>query len=258
MSLFKIYSGTADEFPQDYALHPGYAYFFEDSGELVIDTENGRIDVKASSLIKDGGTEIEFIDVDDVLLSGTEGIAKNAILIGGDNNIIKAVSIENGHIITGDSVSGIKGINGVGALYASTLNDPQFGTLPISAGGTGASTALSARMNLDVYSKGQVIKLIEGVEFQTLTPTLLAADWEQVGDNLWRNIVALELTLDGGDLIIATPIIENIYYPDQYKDQYWTNIRAMETSDNILVAYYMGSASPTFDIPFNLKCTYSS
>lgn len=177
MALFKIYSGTADEFPQDYALHPGYAYFFEDSGELVIDTESGRIDVKAAILVRNNGSEPEFIDVDDVLIADADGVTKNAILVGGDNNTVKAVAIADGSLMVGNTENGVAGLNGTGALYASTLGAPQFGTLPITAGGTGATSAAAARTNLDVYSKKEVGEKVDEVTTLAYTTTLAASNW---------------------------------------------------------------------------------
>lgn len=177
MALFKIYSGTADEFPQDYALHPGYAYFFEDSGELVIDTESGRIDVKAAILVRNNGSEPEFIDVDDVLIADADGVTKNAILVGGDNNTVKAVAIADGSLMVGNTENGVAGLNGTGALYASTLGAPQFGTLPITAGGTGATSAAAARINLEVYSKKEVGEKVDEVTTLAYTTTLAASSW---------------------------------------------------------------------------------
>lgn len=183
MALFKIYSGTADEFPSNYALHPGYAYFFEDSGELVIDTDNGRIDVKVSQLIKTVNGEITFVDVDDVLTAADDnGLTKNAILVGGENNTVRAIAIAAGSVVIGDATNGVKGINGTGALYATTSGAPSFGTLPISAGGTGATTAAAARTNLDVYSKGETNNKIDEVTTLAYSATLAQASWVQSGD----------------------------------------------------------------------------
>lgn len=183
MALFKIYSGTADEFPSNYALHPGYAYFFEDSGELVIDTNNGRIDVKVSQLIKTVNGEVTFVDVDDVLTAAdSNGLTKNAILVGGENNTVRAIAITAGSVVIGDATNGVKGINGTGALYATTSGAPSFGTLPISAGGTGATTAAAARTNLDVYSKGETNNKIDEVTTLAYSATLAQASWVQSGD----------------------------------------------------------------------------
>lgn len=183
MALFKIYSGTADEFPSNYALHPGYAYFFEDSGELVIDTDNGRIDVKVSQLIKTVNREVTFVDVDDVLTAADgNGLTKNAILVGGENNTVRAIAIAAGSVVIGDATNGVKGINGTGALYATTSGAPSFGTLPISAGGTGATTAATARTNLDMYSKGETNNKIDEVTTLAYSTTLAQASWVQSGD----------------------------------------------------------------------------
>ena len=183
MALFKIYSGTADEFPSNYALHPGYAYFFEDSGELVIDTNNGRIDVKVSQLIKTVNGEVTFVDVDDVLTAAdSNGLTKNAILVGGENNTVRAIAITAGSVVIGDATNGVKGINGTGALYATTSGAPSFGTLPISAGGTGATTTAAARTNLDVYSKGETNNKIDEVTTLAYSATLAQANWVQSGD----------------------------------------------------------------------------
>ena len=182
MSLFKIYSGTAAEFPQDYALHPGYAYFFEDSGEFMIDTDSGRVDVKVSQLIKTIDGEVTFVDVDDVLLADTAGLTKNAILVGGENNTVRAIAITAGSVVIGDATNGVKGINGTGALYATTSGAPSFGTLPISVGGTGATTAVAARTNLDVYSKGEINNKIDEVTTLAYSATLAQASWVQSGD----------------------------------------------------------------------------
>lgn len=183
MALFKIYSGTADEFPSNYALHSGYAYFFEDSGELVIDTNNGRIDVKVSQLIKTVNGEVTFVDVDDVLTAADDnGLTKNAILVGGENNTVRAIAIAAGSVVIGDATNGVKGINGTGALYATTSGAPSFGTLPVSAGGTGATTAAAARTNLDVYSKGETNNKIDEVTTLAYSATLAQASWVQSGD----------------------------------------------------------------------------
>lgn len=183
MALFKIYSGTANEFPSNYALHPGYAYFFEDSGELVIDTDNGRIDVKVSQLIKTVNEEVTFVDVDDVLTTADDnGLTKNAILIGDENNTVRAIAITAGSVVIGDATNGVKGINGTGALYATASGAPSFGTLPMSAGGTGATTAATARTNLDVYSKGETNNKIDEVITLAYSTTLAQTGWVQSGD----------------------------------------------------------------------------
>ena len=219
MALFKIYSGTADEFPSNYALHPGYAYFFEDSGELVIDTNNGRIDVKVSQLIKTVNGEVTFVDVDDVLTAADDnGLTKNAILVGGENNTVRAIAIAAGSVVIGDVTNGVKGINGTGALYATTSGAPSFGTLPLSAGGTGATTAAAARTNLDVYSKNEVITKVNEVTCLAYYTTLHASNWTQSTDGTYyfQNYDGTSNNLSFGKNGDVPPIIMCIINPFDY------------------------------------------
>lgn len=187
MALFKIYSGTADDFSgingfANYALHPGYAYFFEDSGEFVVDTENGRYSVNATTLIKNNGDNVEFIDVDEVLYT-PDGIAKNALLVGGDGTTVRAIAIDAGALVVGDTENGFAGVSGTGALYASSLGAPQFGKLPITAGGTNATTAEGARANLDVYSKLDTDNKVAKATSVVYTTTLAANNWSGNADD---------------------------------------------------------------------------
>lgn len=187
MALFKIYSGTADDFDgingfSNYAVHPGYAYFFEDSGEFVVDTENGRYTVNASTLIKNNGTGIEFIDVDEVLYS-PDGITKNALLVGGDSNTVRAIAIDEGALVIGNATNGVAGLVGTGALYADTSGLPKFGTLPLSAGGLGANTKEGARANLEVYSKKETDEAIDAATSVAYTATLSASGWSGNDDD---------------------------------------------------------------------------
>lgn len=193
MALFKIFHGTAEQFPSDYPLHPGYAYFFDDSGEMLIDTESGRIDVKSAYLVRDGGEEIEVIDVDDVLIAEGE-IAENAVLIAGPNKTVKAVAIAQGSLIIGDTTNGASGLAGVGALYASVSGTPTFGTLPINMGGTGATNAAGARTNLDVYSKAETDEQISESTSVAYTTTLAANGWTLNGDMYTQTYSNVNLT----------------------------------------------------------------
>lgn len=220
MALFKIYHGTADDFQSingfsNYTIHPGYAYFFEDSGELVIDSENGRYNVNAKTLVKEKSSgEVEFIDAEDVLVSGDTGIIKNAILIGGDNNTVRAIAISAGSVVVGDADNGIKGLNGVGALFASTDGMPEFGTLPIAAGGTGATTQAAARANLDVYSKGETGNEIEKVTTLAYSVTLAQKDWIHSGETYTYSYSNTNLTCGKNGNV--PPIITWISNQDDY------------------------------------------
>lgn len=187
MALFKIYSGTADDFNgingfSNYAIHPGYAYFFEESGEFIVDTETGRYSVNAATLIKNNGTTIEFIDVDEVLYS-PDGITKNALLVGGDTNTVRAIAIDAGALVMGDATNGVAGVLGTGALFATISGAPKFDTLPIEAGGTNATTVADARTNLDVYSKKETSDRVAVATSVVYTTTLTASGWSGNADD---------------------------------------------------------------------------
>lgn len=64
--------------------------------------------------------------------TGKGSHTSNSVLVGDGTNVVKNVSSASG------------------ALYATAANGaPQFGTLPVAQGGTGATTAALARTNLD-------------------------------------------------------------------------------------------------------------
>lgn len=66
-------------------------------------------------------------------------------------------SITSGAIVMGDGTDPISELSGTGAVYALSINTPQFGTLPVNCGGTGAITAAAARANLGLTKAGFVI-----------------------------------------------------------------------------------------------------
>lgn len=51
-----------------------------------------------------------------------------------------AASLPSGAILKGNGSNPISGLNGTGALYATSSGSPRFGVLPASCGGTGASS----------------------------------------------------------------------------------------------------------------------
>ena len=55
-----------------------------------------------------------------------------------------------GSILIGNGTDPVGELNGTGALYAGTSGNPEFGTLPVSCGGTGTTTldALKSAMGL--------------------------------------------------------------------------------------------------------------
>lgn len=194
MALFKIYKGE-EELLTQIPMHEGYAYFCEDTGNLFIDIFNdvgGRVQVNAyaASILK---KDTQEIDIDDIFLkemtatvaqggTGHETLTVNALLIGNGADAVKMVSIDKGGIVIGDETNGVTGLLGTGALFADVSGTPKFGTLPIKAGGTGATTAAAARTNLDVYSKSETDNKIDEVTTVSYTATLAQANWMQSGD----------------------------------------------------------------------------
>jgi hypothetical protein len=70
--------------------------------------------------------------------TGKGTLTTNAVLLGNGTTAIKEIASASG------------------AFYATAANaEPQFGTLPVAQGGTGATSAADARTNLDVYSKAE-------------------------------------------------------------------------------------------------------
>lgn len=194
MALFKIFRGAEDQLNQ-IPLHEGYAYFTEDKQHLFIDISNeegGRLQVNAyaAQVLSDGITEI---DVDDVFLknmtatvaqggTGHNNLTVNALLVGNGTEAVKMVEIAAGSLVIGNAENGVSGLQGTGALYSATAGAPQFGTLPLSVGGTGATNAAGARTNLDVYSKEETDDQISESTSVAYTTTLAANAWTLNGD----------------------------------------------------------------------------
>lgn len=194
MALFKIFRGPENEL-NTVPCHEGYAYFTEDTGNLFIDiasTPGSRVQVNArladSLKAVVDGTVREF-DVDDFILktatimvnnggTGRQTLTLNAILLGNGTGQVKMVTVEEGAIILGgDATEGLKGLKGTGALYAATDGAPQFGTLPLTAGGTGGTTAEQARENLEVYSSETVDRKVGEVTTLAYEYTITVDSW---------------------------------------------------------------------------------
>lgn len=80
---------------------------------------------------------------------------------------LELVSVENGGtgvnkvtqgaLLVGAGTNPMSEVSGTGALYAVDATNPQFGTLPINCGGTGAVTPEGIRANLGLAKSGFVI-----------------------------------------------------------------------------------------------------
>lgn len=194
MALFQIFRGDENELNL-VPLHEGYAYFCEDTGNFFIDVSDvagGRLPVNAyaaqilRNTMSDGS--IKEIDIDDIFLrdmvaavnqggTGRNTLTVNALLIGNGTDAIKMVGIDVGGVVIGDAADGVKSLSGTGALFAATAGAPEFGLLPIAAGGTNASNVVDARTNLDVYSKTETDNKVSDAVSKAYNVTLLASGW---------------------------------------------------------------------------------
>lgn len=201
MSLFKIFRGPEERLNAQ-PLHEGYAWFTEDKHNLYIDVSEepgGRVQVNAYAadvlLQKDeSGEVLKEINVDDLLLSdtavsvaqggtGLTTLTVNALLVGNGTDPIKLIPLTGNGVLVSDVTDGAKELTGAGALFASAAdNIPQFGTLPIEAGGTGGATAAAARTKLSIYSKSEVDNAIEAATAVAYSATLAANGWTAEGD----------------------------------------------------------------------------
>ena len=66
-------------------------------------------------------------------------------------------SVTSGALLKGNGTDPLQEISGTGALYADTNNVPQFGVLPVTCGGTGASTVNGIRSALGLTKSGFVV-----------------------------------------------------------------------------------------------------
>ena len=260
MALFKIFRGKESDLKK-VPYHEGYAYFTTDQGHLYIDItseEGGRVQVNAYAadvLIKRGESpeqDVE-IDIDDILLktavtevknggTGLDNVTLNALLIGNGTEPLKLVSIDNGSIVIGDTEAGIKGLAGTGALYSSTQGAPQFGTLPISVGGTGGTTEASARSNLSVYSKQETDDAISSATTKAYTHTLTADGWVEAGEFYTQTWDISTLTCGKGNNV--PPIVS--YTNNQ--EEYSKIDHAQATANSGITFYIKADDKPEGDI----------
>ena len=99
-----------------------------------------------------------------------------------------ASSFTSGGVLLGNGTSAVQSLVGTGAFYANSNGNPQFGTLPVTCGGTGSTSAAAARTALGLTNSRFVI--------QTATPTDTTVLWINPNDNTmsyyysgsWRKI----------------------------------------------------------------------
>lgn len=86
----------------------------------------------------------------------------NAVqLLGVENGGTGKASITSGAIVKGNGTSAVGEISGTGALYSATSGNPQFGTLPVNCGGTGAVTLDALKESMGLVTAGFVVSATE-------------------------------------------------------------------------------------------------
>lgn len=124
-------------------------------------SDTTRVQISASKLSKSvvgsgGSTTYVVVEAEDVVAkSKIANAAENAVLVGAAKNSF--------------GTNEIKAIpNASGAFHSDGLTAPKFGTLPLSAGGVGATNASDARDNLEIYSKTETDELVTWGNFADL------------------------------------------------------------------------------------------
>lgn len=253
MALFKINRGQEDSL-NNVPIHEGYAYFTEDRHNLYIDigpNSTDRVQVNAYFAeelrnIKADGT-IEYLSFDDLALAkvknggtGRNTLTVNAVIIGDGTNAVKMVVIDNGGVAVGDATDGLKSVSGVGAFHALVSGAPQFGTLPIAAGGTGGTTEKMARDNLQVYDKTEVNDKVTEATSIAYATTLTVANWTASGDKFIQ--VYSNTNLKCGKAGNVPPIITYTSNLDEY-----SKIESAEATINSGITFTT-KEKPTADI----------
>lgn len=96
-------------------------------------------------------------------------LAKAVESLGVENGGTGNASFADGAILLGDGTNPIDELTGTGAVFATQSGSPQMGTLPVSCGGTGATTIAQLKENLGLTNAGFVI--------QSTAPSITTVLW---------------------------------------------------------------------------------
>ena len=114
-------------------------------------------------------------------------LAKAVENLGVQNGGTGVKTISEGAIVVGAGIEPVEELLGSGAVYATEPGNPQYGTLPVSCGGTGFTTLASLRANIYVF------------QIRTTPPNDTNSLWINPDDNTlsyyyqgkWRKIVGV-------------------------------------------------------------------
>lgn len=77
-------------------------------------------------------------------------------------------SLTSGAILYGDGTNPVGQLVGTGAVYATTSGTPQFGTLPVTCGGTGVTSLSALKTNMGLGNAGFIVQSSEPVDTTVL------------------------------------------------------------------------------------------
>lgn len=77
--------------------------------------------------------------------------------LGVENGGTGKAAFTSGALLKGNGTNAVGEVIGTGALYSPTSGNPQFGTLPVNCGGTGAVTLDALKENMGLANAGFVI-----------------------------------------------------------------------------------------------------
>ena len=83
-------------------------------------------------------------------------ISNTLTLVPVQNGGTGAGSFTSGALLKGSGTNAISTLSGTGAVYATSNNNPQFGTLPVSCGGTGTTNLNTLKSNMGLGKAGFV------------------------------------------------------------------------------------------------------
>lgn len=96
-------------------------------------------------------------DVPAINETNLNNLANAVELLGVENGGTGVSSVTSGALVKGNGTGAVGEVIGTGALYSETSGNPQFGTLPVSCGGTGAVTLDALKTNMGLEYGGFVI-----------------------------------------------------------------------------------------------------
>lgn len=109
-------------------------------------------------------------------------------LLGVENGGTGASTLAQGGLLVGQGTNAVQTLTGTGALFATQSGTPQFGTLPVSCGGTGATTQEAARAALGLTNSRFVIQTSQPTDTTVLWIDPTDSTMSYYYENEWHKI----------------------------------------------------------------------